>query len=199
VSKTLLRCAGGELALPSADLLLATRSDGGNLVVHPPRPVWERSELTAQELTRFSFLVAAAGRAMLDALPQLDGGCINYWEAGNWALNDAAEPPGRKRAREFRRMHLHLLGRSPAAANPHWAWGESPRFPAFADRHTWSAGFERLDAGECRAIVARAESLLMDRYGLARGDVTAGAACATCGYPTPLEPGRAHPSCAECA
>jgi hypothetical protein len=168
----LLRCSGGELVLPGADLLLASRLDGGHLVVNPPRPVWERGELAADELARFSFLVAAAGRAMLDVLPQLDGGCINYWEAGNWALNDAADPPGRKRAREFRRMHLHLLGRSPHSANPNWAWGESPRFPAFAERHTWSAGFEPLDADECAAIVARAEALLVERYGFERGQIT---------------------------
>ncbi len=57
---------------------------------------WERSELTPAELTQFAFLVSAAGRAMLDVLSQLEGGCINYWEAGNWALNDDAEPKGRK-------------------------------------------------------------------------------------------------------
>ena len=184
--------------LPSAELLLATRLDGGNLVVNPPRPVWERSELAPEELRLFSFLVAAAGRAMIDALPQLDGGCVNYWEAGNWALNDAAEPTGRKRAPEFRRMHLHLLGRSPAAASAAWAWGESPRFPAFAERHTWSAGFERLQAGECRAIVARAEKLLLERYGLERAEVASWAACAACGYPTPLAAGQEQPSCPEC-
>ena len=94
MSKTLLRCSGGTLVLPSAELLLATRTDGGNQVVNPPRPVWERSELTSDELARFSFLVAAAGRAMLDVLAQLDGGCVNYWEAGNWALNIWADTLG---------------------------------------------------------------------------------------------------------
>jgi hypothetical protein len=112
MSLILLRSDGGMLTLPDRGSLLLGRESGGNLVVHPPRFVWERSELTPEELTQFAFLVSAAGRAMIDVLPQLAGGCVNYWEAGNWALNDDAEPRGRKEARSHRRMHLHLLGRS---------------------------------------------------------------------------------------
>ena len=33
---------------------------------------------------------------MLETLPQLDGGCINDWEAGNGALNNETEPKGAK-------------------------------------------------------------------------------------------------------
>ena len=153
----LFRCDGGTLMLPARASLLVSRENGGNLVVNPPRPVWERSELTPAELTHFAFLVAAAGRAMIDVLPQLSGGCLNYWEAGNWALNDAADPVGRKDARSHRQMHLHLLGRSPGSTDPSWRWGESPRFPAFAERYSWAAGFERLTAPECAAIVARTD------------------------------------------
>src|SRR6185436_527932 len=69
---------GGSLVLPDQGATLASAPDGGNLVVNTPRVVWERSELTAPELVQWAFLVAAAGRAMLEALPQLDGGCINY-------------------------------------------------------------------------------------------------------------------------
>ena len=130
--------------LPDRASLLVSRENGGNLVVNPPRPVWERSELTPIELRTVRFLVAAAGRAMIDVLPQLAGGCVNYWEAGNWALNDEAEPKGRKTARAHRQMHLHLLGRSPSSADPAWAWGESPIFPRFADKTSWAASFERL-------------------------------------------------------
>src|SRR4051794_20591849 len=162
----LYRTDGGSLILPDRSSLLASRENGGNLVVNPPRAVWERSELTADELTQFAFLVAAAGRAMLDALPQLAGGCINYWEAGNWALNDEAEPRGRKQARGHRQMHLHLLGRSPASTDPAWAWGESPRFPAYAERHSWAARFERLTPPECLAIVSRTDALLRATYGV---------------------------------
>ena len=193
MSRPLLRTSGGEVLLPRPPSILATRADGGNLVVMPPRPVWERSELSADELTRFSFLVAATGRAMLEALPQLEGGCINYWEAGNWALNDAAPPAGRKRAPEHRRMHLHLLGRSPGSANPAWAWGESPRFPAYAERETWGAGFERLTAGECRAIVAHARARLASQYGVPAEELAPWPECATCGYPVPP-----LTSCPEC-
>jgi len=200
MSRTLFRCDGGELVLPDAGATLATRLDGGNLLVNPPRPVWERSELTADELTLWAFLVAAAGASMLDALPQLEGGCINYWEAGNWALNDAAEPAGRKRPSEFRRMHLHLLGRSPRATRPSWRWGESPRFPTFAERHSWSAGLERLRADECRAIVRQVEERLLSRYRVDRSRLQPWAPCPACGYPGPVtqEEGATAPPCREC-
>ena len=169
---TIFSFDGGSLALPDERLVLVSREDGGNLIVLPPRPVWERSELTADELTRWSFLVAAAGRAMIDALPQLEGGCVNYWEAGNWALHHDAEPRGPKTAPEHRGVHLHLLGRSRTAADPSWRWGEAPRFPDFADRHTWAANHERLTAAECAAVVARLETLLRERYGVALGAAT---------------------------
>src|SRR5256885_11480869 len=105
--------AGGTLLVPKSVFL--DREDGGHLIVNPPRKVWERSELSAPELVQWSFLVAAAGRAMIDALPQLEGGCCNYFEAGNWALNPAAPPRGAKRAPAHRRVHMHIFGRSRAA------------------------------------------------------------------------------------
>ena len=105
---SLFSCDGGHLMLPARASLLVSRENGGNLVVNPPRPVWERSELTPAELTQFAFLVGASGRAMIDVLPQLAGGCVNYWEAGNWALHDEAEPKGPKRAESHR--HLVALG-----------------------------------------------------------------------------------------
>ena len=166
--------------------------------MNPLRPVWERGELTPDELTQWAFLVAAAGAAMLDALPQLDGGCINYWEAGNWALNDDADPIGPKRAPDFRRMHLHLLGRSRGATSPSWRWGESPRFPSFAERGTWSAGLERLQAAECRAIVERIEERLVSHYRVDRASIAPRAACPGCGYPTALLSAHDAPTCHEC-
>jgi GNAT superfamily N-acetyltransferase len=149
---------GGTVVLPG--LVLVSRLDGGHLVVNPPREVWERSELTRVELAEWSVLVAAAGRAMIDVLPQLAGGCVNYWEAGNWALHDAAQPRGPKDPRVHRRVHLHLLGRSRHATHESWQWGEAPRFPRFADRHVWAHGFEPLSSEECEAIVARLLDLL---------------------------------------
>jgi hypothetical protein len=180
----LFRCDGGSLVLPDRLSLLASREHGGNLVVNPPRPVWERSELTPAELTQFAFLVAAAGRAMLDVLPQLAGGCINYWEAGNWALNDEAEPKGRKDARSHRSMHLHLLGRSPASTDPAWHWGESPRFPTFAEKESWAARFECFTAAECSAIVTHTDALLRSTYGV-RDDQIAPWTSGADGYPRP--------------
>jgi hypothetical protein len=183
VSLVLFSCDGGDVVLPDRTLLLVSREDGGNLIVNPPRTVWERSELTPIELTRWSALVAATGRAMLDVLPQLEGGCINYWEAGNWALNDAAEPKGLKKAREHRKMHLHLLGRSPRASHPSWQWGEAPVFPRYSDRFTWASGFERLTADECFAVIGRVQTLLVEVYAFAAGAIRPWSPCAHCDYP----------------
>ena len=158
MSLVLVVCPGGEVASPGT--VLCDRQDGGHLVVHPPRRVWERSELTPLELARWSCLVAATGRAMLERLPVLQGGCINYWEAGNWALNDQAFPPGPKDVQAHRRVHLHVFGRSRQARHPDWRWGESPRFPAFAQSDAWSAGFAPLTAQECEAVAARVKALL---------------------------------------
>jgi len=192
MSLILLRSTGGFLTLPDRASLLVSRENGGNLVINPPRPVWERSELTVSELASFACLVAAAGRAMIDALPQLAGGCVNYWEAGNWALNDEAEPRGRKEARTHRQMHLHLLGRSPASTDPAWAWGESPRFPVFAEKLSWAARFERLSVDECIAIVGRADSLLRGKYASAAGEIFPWSPCQHCNYPSSAL------QCAEC-
>jgi hypothetical protein len=163
----LYSCAGGDIVLPASDLVLIDREDGGNLIVNPPRNIWERGALDRDELAAWTFLVAATGAAMLASLKQLEGGCINYWEAGNWALNDDADPTGPKTAPCFRSVHMHLLGRSRFARNPAWAWGEAPRFPAFAERHEWAAGNAPLSASECEAVVAATVPLLADKYGMA--------------------------------
>jgi hypothetical protein len=183
VSLILFSCDGGDVVLPDKHLVLVSRNDGGNLVVNPPRAVWERSELTPSELTQWAALVAAAGRAMLDVLPQLEGGCINYWEAGNWALNDEAEPRGAKTAREHRKMHLHLLGRSPRATHPSWRWGESPIFPRYAERVRWDPRLDRLTADECSAVVSRLHTLLTDIYAFKPAAIRAWSRCPTCDYP----------------
>ena len=195
--RILFSCAGGHLALPDRGAVLVSREDGGNLLVSPPREVWERCELTPTELTQWSFLVAAAGQAMLRVLPQLEGGCINYWEAGNWALNVAAEPPGPKTARDHRRMHLHLLGRSRTAADPAWQWGEAPRFPDFAGRRSWAAKHERLTSGECSNIVIETERLLRERYNMQREHIAAWETCPGCSYPMVIA-GKAENRCSEC-
>lgn len=160
-----LACGAGVVRLPPADLVLVDRLDGGNLIVDPPRPVWERSLLLKDELCAWTCLVAATGAAMLAVLPQLAGGCVNYWEAGNWALNEAAEPRGHKSAAGHRRVHLHLLGRSPNAASVSWRWGEAPAFPRYLDRHVWASGNKQLLPDECSAIAARTCQILRDVYG----------------------------------
>jgi hypothetical protein len=191
----LLSCAGGDLVLPDAALVLVDRDDGGNLVVNPPRPVWDRSALAAHELHAWSSLVAAAGAAMLATLPQLADGCLNYWDAGNWALNDDAPPPGPKSGPRHRQLHLHLMGRSPRATDPDFRWGEAPRFPDYADRHAWATSHARLMPDECARVVAATADVLRDKYGVAHADMDIGGACATCGYPSVA---REHDLCPEC-
>jgi hypothetical protein len=183
VSITLFSCDGGDVIVPDRSLILVSRADGGNLIVTPSRQVWERSELSRVELMMWSALVAAAGRAMLDELPQLKDGCINYWEAGNWALNDAAEPRGPKAAGAHRKVHLHLLGRSRTATDASWRWGEAPNFPSFENRHEWAAPFERLAATECQAIVERLVEILKDKYEFEDEQIRPWAPCSTCEYP----------------
>ncbi len=161
----LLKWEGGTVALPAR--ALNDREDGGHLLVNPPHQVWERSALSASDLTLWSFLVAATGQAMLETLPQLSDGCINYWEAGNWALNDQAEPVGPKDVMTHRRVHLHVLGRGRRASSLDWAWGESPRFPSFTNFRAASSVPALLTPAECRKIVERIKSLLIHKYGAA--------------------------------
>jgi len=169
--QTLLRCIGGEVALPDANLVLVDREDGGNLIINPPRDVWDRTELTPQELTNWQFLVAATAKAMLRELPQLKDGCINYWDAGNWSLNEGAAPAGPKRGPLHRHVHLHLLGRSRNAKSPSHRWGEGVQWPDYSERQKWTAGFKRLNDDECKRIVKTTiESLIRD-YGFRKEDI----------------------------
>ena len=198
LQRILFTCAGGHLVLPEKGAALVGREDGGNLLVNPPRDVWERGELTPVELTQWSFLVAAAGQAMLRTLPQLHLGCINYWEAGNWALNFAAEPRGMKSGPEHRRVHLHLLGRSRNSTDPSLQWGEAPKFPDYADRKAWAAGHKLLSATECRQIVAQAERVLRERYGFTSQQIAPWETCGACEYPMVITPEQSGGRCSEC-
>jgi diadenosine tetraphosphate (Ap4A) HIT family hydrolase len=171
MSIVLFECSGGEIALPDRKLTLVSREDGGHLIINPPRAVWDRSELSPKELTRWGFLVAATAKAMMTVLPQLARGCINYWDAGNWAVHDEAEPPRAKSPVTHRRVHLHLLGRSRNAADPAWRWGESPKWPDFRDRIAWAATHQPLTADECSTIVSSTSELLHTVYGLGPADL----------------------------
>lgn len=163
--------AWGWVSLPR--MTLCGRTEGGHLCVHPPREVWERGSLSAAELMGWSCLVAATGQAMLDALPVLAGGCVNYWEAGNWSLHDQAEPVGPKDVRLHRRVHLHVFGRSRHAVDPAWLWGEAPRFPRAVEAVAWASRFEPLQPVECAAIKARLQAVLREKYGWAPPERTA--------------------------
>ncbi len=198
MSRVLLRTSGGDLCLPDPKTIMIDRADGGQLVVNPPRRVWERTALDVAELVAWNLLVAATARAMIECLPQLDGGCINYWDAGNWALNDSADPPGPKRGPTHRVLHQHVIGRSRHSSDPDWRWGESPFFPAFADRLAWSRGKSPLTPAECAAIVAQARAVLSETYGVPSAALEPGTTCATCGYPAPAALVDPAGHCATC-
>lgn len=192
----IFRSDAGEVALPDAASVLNDGNDGGHLIVDPPRKVWDRTALTPEELTAWSFLVAAAGRAMLETLPQLEGGCINYWDAGNWALNDLAPPEGPKVARHHRVMHLHLFGRSPRSESPSWKWGEAPFFPTFSDRIAWAADHRRLSPDACASITRRIGEILTAVYGQSPSAMNPSHRCSRCGY-TVVDTDSAG-ACREC-
>ncbi|WP_395073550.1 hypothetical protein [Hyphococcus sp.] len=193
----LFSCVGGVVLLPTRDGALVSREDGGNLIINPPRDVWERGELNAIELRGWSYLVAATASAMLSCLPQLEGGCINYWEAGNWALNEAARPVGVKRAPDHRSVHLHLLGRNMNAKSPNWQWGESPIFPRYAEKAGMAQTEDRLTPAETHNIVSALRQALIAKYEFAEDDMSPTAACPACSYPVAGERAEACPECAN--
>ena len=187
MSHVLMRGTGGRVCLPDPATTMIDRADGGQLVLYPPRRVWDRTALTRDELVAWHLLIASTARAMLDTLPQLAGGCLNYWDAGNWALNPAAEPAGPKDPRTARVLHQHLCGRSPHSSDGAWQWGESPFFPAYVDRFAWSAGKAPFTAAESVAIVERTVTVLREAYGEPAAQDITSAACGACGYPAPLD------------
>lgn len=199
MSHVLFRGAGGSVTLPDPRTIMIDRRDGGQLVVYPPRSVWDRTALDVSELTQWNLLVAATAAAMLDTLPQLRDGCVNYWDAGNWALNADAPPAGAKTGPAHRVLHQHLVGRSLVSSDSSWAWGESPFFPHFRDRFAWSEGKAPFTAAECAALMARLSQVLVERYGVLDAAASATSVCARCGYPTPavdLDPAiRVCPGC----
>jgi len=68
------------------------------------------------------------------------------------------------RAPDYRRVHMHVFGRSPAASIPRGAGAKPPRLPDYKDRKTWAADFAPLEAKECSAIIRQAKSILKRRY-----------------------------------
>jgi hypothetical protein len=160
--KILYSGPGGYVVLP--DKVLCDRNDGGHLVVNPPQDVWERGELSPNDLALWSFLVAATGAAMLKTLPVLANGCLNYWEAGNWALNKLASPSGAKDVVQHRRVHLHIFGRSRHSLDPDWQWGESPKFPDYIQSDDWAKKFQPLTDEECKMIADAVKSILKEKY-----------------------------------
>ena len=51
MSHVLMRGRGGRVCLPDPATTMIDRADGGQLVLYPPRRVWDRTALTREELT----------------------------------------------------------------------------------------------------------------------------------------------------
>lgn len=193
----LMSCRGGAILLPSRDLVLVDREDGGHLIVNPPRNVWERSELAPDELRDWAYLVAATGAAMLSQLKQLESGCLNYWDAGNWGLNVDAPPSGPKRGREHRQVHMHLFGRSPTAKSPHWCWGEAPLFPPYSKRKAWAEAHRRLTPQEVSSVLQATIEVLRRKYKFRTNEILRHPVCTGCSYPSATL-GASPSTCPEC-
>lgn len=186
MSHVLMRGRGGRVCLPDPATTMIDRANGGQLVLYPVRQVWDRTALTREELIAWHLLIAATARAMLDT-PQLAGGCLNYWDAGNWALNAHADPPGPKAPHRARVLHQHLCGRSPHSTDGAWQWGEAPFFPAYVERLAWSAGKAPFTPAECVTIVEVTRTVLRDVYAEPAAQGISSTVCGSCGYPTPAE------------
>ncbi|MFN7978855.1 MAG: hypothetical protein U0P30_12010 [Vicinamibacterales bacterium] len=192
-----MRTRGGTVCQPDPATIMLDRADGGQLVVYPPRRVWDRTALTRDELVDWNLLVAATARAMLDALPQLAGGCINYWDAGTWALNSAAEPEGPKISRciasctctsaDAARVRPTATGRGASRRSSRRSRTAS-RGPAASRRSPPPSAWPSWAApGTCCARdYAEADALGLDSR-----------ACGGCGYPSPAED-LTHDRCPAC-
>lgn len=159
----LIKTLGGSLCVPEYPMI--DRADGGNLWVMPPREVWDRSELDREELIQWHFLIAASAKAMLDALPQLGGGVVNYWDAGNWWLNDAEAPQGPKTGC-LKKTHMHIIGRSLNCSDPDWAWGEAPVFPRYVKKDEWWSEKENLTLEERSNVAKQTREILITTYAI---------------------------------
>ena len=93
---------------------------------------------------------------------------------------------------------MHLLGRSRHARRADWRWGEAPMFPAYADRLDWASTHQRLHTEEVAAIVARAVTLLCEKYDVVTEKIALSAPCPSCGYIS-ARIGAGADVCEECA
>ena len=84
---------------------------------------------------------------MIDVLPQLAGGCINYWEAGNWALNDEAEPKGARTRGRIAGCTCTCSGAVPRRPIRRGRGASRRSFRAFADKAVVGGALRAAHAG----------------------------------------------------
>lgn len=122
------------------------RSDGGHV------PVWERSELTPEELARWSCLATTTGRALLDS----SAVTASRLRCGQRRAKPAGPSPGTKTpARPCTTGYTCMLSGEAPGHPPGLVVGEPPQYSKLAQSETWSRQFTRLDDDEGAALGAR--------------------------------------------
>jgi diadenosine tetraphosphate (Ap4A) HIT family hydrolase len=121
------------------------RSDGGHIIIHPKRPVEDRTQLTRAEAIELVKLTMVAGEAMKTVLTArgVDIGRINYQDNGNWRSE----------------LHVHLYGRARSAKLQ--PYGHALAFPPTREAFLRDMGdLEPLNADDIAALRAEIERLL---------------------------------------
>ena len=72
MSHVLMRTRGGTVCQPDPATIMLDRADGGQLVVYPPRRVWDRTALSRGELlphlyARFPLVQAAEAHRLMES------------------------------------------------------------------------------------------------------------------------------------
>ncbi len=89
----------GYFYVVSPEYPLNDRGDGGHLVMRKREGVFDRSDLTVEEVIDFMRISMMVGRAMYEVLGVER---MNYEDLANWGLDDPGGP----------KMHLHFFGRA---------------------------------------------------------------------------------------
>jgi len=128
------------------------REEGGHLVLDPIKSHLDRTTLSHEEASELMKLTMVFGKAMAVGLRKrgIKIARINYQDNGNWALKE-----GKKG-----HLHVHLYGR--AKDSTFQEHGEALYFPAKGTPVYDS--FEKLNAGDIKAILLEAKKLLSSKY-----------------------------------
>ena len=136
-------------AVISPEFPLNCREDGGHLVLLKKEPIYDRSEMDAEEAIDFIRITMIIGKAMYNVLGVER---LNYEDLGNWGVD---KPLGSK-------MHLHFFGRSKEQL--HQVRGEHMKiFPA--GHKIYQGHLQPFTENEVKALKVEVETIsLQDKY-----------------------------------